>query len=250
MNNLKELENKTVLITGSNGDIGHSVALLAKNNGATVYGVDVIPASHEEYPVFVGFLGSGDLPSIDFTGIRFDHIIHVAGGALPDEVASDELTDDLVTIHTTVQNNFLSAVDIVLATKNLTNVNGSFTFISSINAYVDYGLPIYSAMKSSLEGFMNGLLPEMNKKSLRVNVATLGTVLTSNVKDLYKDDEGYSKRITLDIPDGVSHTPETVAYEILDVALSSQTGQVFLLDKGQMEFKRNNRSSKITQVRF
>lgn len=250
MNNLKELKNKTVLITGSNGDIGHSVALLAKNNGATVYGVDIIPASHEEYPVFVQFLGSGDLPSIDLAGIRFDHIIHVAGGALPDEVSSKELTDDLVTIHTTVQNNFLSAVDIVLATKNLMNVKGSFTFISSINAYVDYGLPIYSAMKASLEGFMNGLLPEMNNKDIRVNVATLGTVLTANVKELYKNDKEYTENMSLDIPGGVSHTPESVAFEILDVALSNQSGQVFLLDKGQMDFKRNNRSSKITQLRF
>lgn len=250
MDNLKDLKNKTILVTGSNGDIGHAVALLALKNGANVVGVDVKPAKHNHYPVIVGFLGSGDLPSIDFAGSRFDYVVHVAGGALQDEIDSKELTDDLVTIHTTVQNNFLSAVDVVLATKDLVNSKGGFTFISSINAYVDYGLPIYSAMKASLEGFMNGLLPEMNNKDIRVNVATLGTVLTANVKELYKNDKEYTENMSLDIPGGVSHTPESVAFEILDVALSNQSGQVFLLDKGQMDFKRNNRSSKITQLRF
>jgi NAD(P)-dependent dehydrogenase (short-subunit alcohol dehydrogenase family) len=244
------LTNKKALVTGVSGNIGQAVAenLLSKN--IEVYGIDKKEPHFLLNHFVYASLGKGNLPTFILEDKNFDYIIHIAGGADSREIASKEITEDSELIQATFENNLLSAIDVVLATKNKINANGSITFISSINAYVDYGLPIYSATKAALEGLMNGLLPELSEDLVRINVAALGSVFTDTIEELYKNDKERLVNLSLDIPKGITpHTPVTVANEIVDVALGNQTGQVFLLDKGQMEYKRNNRNIK-SHTRF
>lgn len=244
------MTDKKALITGSNGEIGIAVIENLLSKGIEVYGLDKDETTYPLDNFIQTKLGEGQLPTFDIHNLKVDYIIHIAGGVSPEELAATEIIEDQQVITNTIQNNFLSAIDVVLATKNKINANGSITFISSINAYVDYGLPIYSASKAALEGLMNGLIPELTQDFVRVNVATLGSIQSNSTEERYKNDPQRLADLTLDIPKGIKpHTPETAATEIIEVALSNQTGQVFLLDKGQMEYKRNNRNVK-THVRF
>lgn len=239
------LKNKKALVTGVSSGIGEEVVSSLATKNIQVFGVDRIQPKYKLEHFKKSDLGA-TVPSFDFGNIMFDYIIHVAGGADIKEITSAELVTDRALITKILEQNLISAIDVVASTKNKINANGSITFISSINAYSDYGLPIYSAAKAGLEGLMNGLLPELSEDYIRVNVAALGTVETEGKTDLYRTNPEKLIEALKDIPPGVTpYTAASVAEEIVEVALSNHTGQVFVLDRGQMEYKRSNRTAKV-----
>lgn len=239
------LKNKKALVTGASNGIGEEVASVLANKNIQVFGVDRVEPKYKLTHFKKSDLGA-TIPSFNFENIMFDYIIHVAGGTNIQEITNPEMITDRAVITKILEQNLISAIDVVASTKNKINANGSITFISSINAYVDYGLPIYSAAKAGLEGLMNGLLPELSKDYIRVNVAALGTVKTESKTDLYRTNPDKLNEALKDIPPGVEpYTTISAAEEIVEVSLSNHTGQVFILDRGQMEYKRSNRTAKV-----
>ena len=112
------------------------------------------------------------------------------------------------------------------------DLNRSITFVSSINAIKDYGLPAYSAAKAGLLGLISPLAAELGPRQIRVNALLPGTVLTERTIKLPRRlDESRKRGTALDrfaTPDEIAE----VAYVIAE-RMTCVTGQQIVADCGQ-----------------
>jgi UDP-glucose 4-epimerase len=124
---------KTVVVTGVSGYIGGQTALMLNDQGYTVYGVDIQPASTEIFNALKGFSQTDFTDQICFNMLDYvkpDAIIHCAGTSL----VGPSLQNPEVYYH----NNFVKTLMLL----NYLLVNNSKTrFIFSSSAAV-YGDPI------------------------------------------------------------------------------------------------------------
>ena len=110
----------------------------------------------------------------------------------------------------------------------------SIILISSVNALKTFNLPVYSAAKAGIYGFMNSIVKEMGKEDIRINVISPGTVPTP--VDLASNGEFYNFRYK----DMLALKDFTKPEDIADVAYSlthimkAVTGQNLVVDSGQI----------------
>ena len=79
------MENKTILVTGVSGYIGGQTALMLKDQGYTVFGVDLEKPSTEIFNALTGFSHSDFTDQICLNMIdntKPDAVIHCAGTSL------------------------------------------------------------------------------------------------------------------------------------------------------------------------
>ena len=237
---------KHVLVTGGAGGIGSAIVKAFIENGCFVYIVDTDAVAAEALAAQYGaewceavVLDVTDAEAIArYTatlGGEFvlDHIVTLAGRALAGEWELFE-EQSLETIQGSIQLNLLGHIQIVHAfLPYLKRGEGdkSVALISSINAMENFGLPVYSAAKAGLAGFMYGVMGEFGKAGIRINTISPGTVITPATQNEPKDFEKLLDTTAL-------HrfvTAEDVAQLVYAVCndFVSMTGQNVVLDAGQ-----------------
>ncbi len=129
-----------------------------------------------------------------------DHVVAIAGGAMPEELAvSDaaDLTPDLFA--ESVSRNLVDTWSFVRATlpalRSRHGESRSITFCSSRNAVAGHGLPAYSAAKAGLLGLMNPLAGELGPEGIRVNAVLPGQIATPYAVELHAGQPGHFERI-------------------------------------------------------
>jgi len=229
---------RVALVTGVSGHIGMAVAEELHSRGIRVFGIDrALPAEQQWCDAFQQVdLGVGDLPSFSIPVNDLDYVFHVAGGALPGEVESEDLIRDAGLINETVRINFLSALDVIHASLGLIRPGGSITLTSSINALADFGLPVYSASKAALHGLVNAYAPVLSARQIRLNVAALGTVDHPGVRSLHASDPAHFDHLRSELPSHELLTPTSVARAMVRLAVDqiSVSGQTVVIDNGQL----------------
>ncbi len=229
---------KNILITGGAGGIGSAIAKKFISQGFKVYSLDLEKKDLGESFVNVkcDVTSYKDLKQAKdlLNGIKFSHVITLAGRALDDEWKSFEdiseqsingsimlnLCGHLMTIKT-----FLTEFD------NQNDVN-SIILVSSINAYGGFGLPVYSSAKAGLIGFCKSVHPQLKEKGIRINTICPGTIITDATLAEPKDFESLLKTTKL----GRFMTKEEVAdlaFELCEK--SNKTGEIINIDAGQNE---------------
>lgn len=110
---------------------------------------------------------------------RITHIISMAGTSIGTDIDGIEKVT-IEDINKTVQLNLVSHIyvtTILLPLLKKEKNNKTITYISSINAWRAYDVPVYSATKAGLMGLMHGELQDLGKLGIRVNLLSPGTVL-------------------------------------------------------------------------
>lgn len=178
-----------------------------------------------------------DTFAADLTGAYgcIDHLISLAGGSLEGEYRGLKvLTPEM--IHGSIDVNLKSHLFLVRALLSLLGAgeegDRSITFVSSINAIKDYGLPAYSAAKAGLLGLVYPLSTELGQGQIRVNALLPGTVVTERTAKL-------PRRLDDSRRNGTALGRFAAPEEIADVAwaiaevMTCVTGQSIVADCGQ-----------------
>ena len=112
--------------------------------------------------------------------------------------------------------------------------NKTVTLVSSVNAIKTFNLPVYSAAKSGIYGFMKSMVKELGKKDIRINTISPGTVPTK--ADIASNGNFYNYRYK----DMLALNDFTKPEDIADAAFSlthvmkAITGQNIIVDSGQI----------------
>ena len=166
--------------------------------------------------------------------INIDHCINLAGGARKQEFKGLENLDNteiMESINLNLSSQILFAKAVIPFMKESSSDNKSISFISSINAIKDFGLPAYSASKAGLLGITKTLSAELGIYDIRVNCILPGTVLTNKTLTEPKKYEEYVKGSLL----GRFASTEEIAEVVFCVStkLTCITGQKIIADCGQ-----------------
>lgn len=238
---------KSVLVTGGAGGIGSSISKTFIEHGYFVYILDTdteksaaLVAEHGANHCCAVNLDVTDPKSIQAycssLGDEFalNHIITLAGRALEGEwLPFQEQTLD--TAERSVKLNLLGHINVIhsfLPFLLKSEGERSIVMVSSINAVENFGLPVYSAAKSGLYGFMNGIVGELGKAGVRINTISPGTVVTPATETEPKDFDKLLEGAALDR----FATAEDVANAVFSVCtvFRSMTGQNLIIDAGQI----------------
>lgn len=237
-----------VLITGGDGNIAKRIVKTYLDNGCRVIATDLnkITSNPEFYEN-----KNYEYYQLDVTNIEqieqlckkikekygtITHLISAAGGPMQSEIEGIH-TVTIEELNKSIQLNltshiYLTKTFLPLLEKN-TAYNKSIILISSINALKSFNLPIYSAAKSGLYGFMCSLVKELGKNNIRINVVSPGTVPTD--ADLASEGDFYNYRYK----SMLALKDFTAAQDIADTVFSlthvmkAVTGQNIVVDSGQ-----------------
>ena len=239
--------NNYVLITGGAGSIGSATVKKFINTGHKVVIIDIDDETAKKlislYPSHSLYYKT-DVTDINqilelkrillSKNITIKHFISLAGGALIQEFNGLEKLDSYLieeSIKLNLNSHILLAKNLLPLIKKCKQSNKSISFISSINALMDFGLPAYSASKSGLLGITKVLSSEIGKYNIRVNSILPGTVLT---KGTSSEPKAYSKYIKGSLLNRFTTTDEIaeVIYCISE-KLTCITGQQIIADCGQ-----------------
>ena len=163
---------KNILITGGAGGIGSAIAKEFISQGFRVYSLDLTSKDLGEYFINVkcDVTSYKDLKDAkqQLNGIKFSHIITLAGRALDDEWKSFEDISEQ-TINNSIMLNLcgqLMTIKIFLTEFDKQKDVNSIILVSSINAYGGFGLPVYSSAKAGLIGFCKSVYPQLKEKGI------------------------------------------------------------------------------------
>lgn len=240
------MEGNITLITGGSGGIGRSVVRKFLENQEKIIVLDLNEIKDDKILSNKNFEFI-KLDVTDATQIQhakeiiekkyghIDNIISMAGINMKSEIGGME-TITIEDIDKSVKLNLTSHIYLVKIFLDLLKKSQidrkTITFISSINAIADHGLPAYSAAKSGLYGFMKSITKSMGELGIRVNTISLGTVPHNN--DIIENNEYFqSKSEKLVIkefvrPIDVAETIYALIYNIKGII-----GQNIILDMGQ-----------------
>jgi 3-oxoacyl-[acyl-carrier protein] reductase len=243
-------ETGVVLVTGAAGAIGSATVRAFLDAGYRVAGIDVAPCVGE--PEWEGYAGipadvrdPGELARAVERARRLGplrHVVSVAGGALPEEppTQDDPLLLELDSFRASVELNLTSHFALLRAVlpelRRSEGSDRSVLLTSSWNALTGCGMPAYSAAKAGLIGMMNALAMPLGREGIRINVVAPGTVRTPRTERIWAGDAGHWERLEASTALGRLGTPDDVAraYLALATQLTHVTGQVLVVDGGQM----------------
>lgn len=227
---------ESAIVSGASGYLGVALSQALRSRDVEVVGVDIKPSSTPE--IFVEFhlteLG-GREPSAVAIERPVNHVFHMAGGALRDEIETSGLSTSHDLIDRTMRWNFHSAIDLIEIATRFHSKPSTITLASSINALGDFGLPIYSSSKAALHGLVKSRAADFEKRGTRLNAVALGTVLHPGVEALHASEPNYFDHMRDLTNTGELLTPDLVADEFIRIALDSEiSGEVVVFDNGQL----------------
>ncbi|MBU6424392.1 MAG: SDR family oxidoreductase [Chloroflexota bacterium] len=235
-----------VLVTGAAGAIGSATVDAFLARGDSVVGLDREATAPR--PRYLGLrVDLADAAAADEAIARaaglgpIAHVVAVAGGALPWEpAAGDPGLIDVAAFRASVDANLVTQFTTLRAAlsslRASTDAHRSVAFTSSFNALGGWGMPAYSAAKAGLIGLMRALVAPLGRDGIRVNVVAPGTVRTPRTERIWAHDPSHFADLTARSALGRLATPAdvAVAYVSLATVLTHVTGQVLVVDGGQM----------------
>ena len=241
------MNDQTVLVTGAAGAIGQATVDRFLRAGATVVGLDrrdTDRADDRYRHVVVELTNEAEVRHAVMEGLgdrSLTHLVGIAGGALPEEVASSDepASIDVESFRASVEANLTSQFIVVQAClgRFIDPPSGdrSVTLTSSFNGLSAQGMPAYSAAKAGLIGLMYGLVAPLGSRGIRVNVVAPGTVRTPRTEALWAHVPGHFERLEAGTALGRLAAPGDIADTFVALALSLRhvTGQVLIVDGGQ-----------------
>lgn len=238
-----------ILITGGDGNIAQSMVQKYLENNCIVIATDIKEkSSNDKFNSNENY----EYHKLDVTNIekieemykeieqkhgRITHLISAAGMPMPNEINGiKELeTEDIdksiklnLTSHIYITKTFLPLIE-----KEASN-NKTITLISSVNALKTFNLPIYSAAKAGIYGFMKSMVKELGKKNIRINVISPGTVPTK--EDIASNGEFYNYRYKDMLALNEFTKPEDIADASFSLThiMRAVIGQNIVVDSGQI----------------
>lgn len=240
----------TVVVTGAAGAIGAAVVDAFLIRGFAVVGLDPAPPARAEDGAYrhlrTDVTDPAALAAAAATvGPELCHIVGVAGGALPEEVACAGIDDlDVELFRRSLDLNLVSQYAVVrafLASLRSTSSADpaddvrSITVISSVNAILGMDMPAYSAAKGGLVAMVRILARLLGPEGILVNAVAPGTVPTPRTTRIWSHDSGHFERLRRQSATGRLATPANVAAAVcaLAVDMGAVTGQTLVVDAGQ-----------------
>lgn len=237
-----------ILITGGDGNIAKRIVKKYINNGNRVIATDIHKKTknlefykHKNYEYYqLDVMQVEQIQQlyyiIEKRYGRITHLISAAG--MPVEGEKDGIKNATIDeIDKSIKLNLSSHIyitKIFLPLLEKENGNKTITMISSINALKSFNLPVYSAAKSGLYGFMNSLTKELGKKNIRINVVSPGTVPTDKELSMGEKFCNYHYKTMLALDNFTK--PEDIADTIFALThiMKAITGQNIVVDSGQI----------------
>jgi NAD(P)-dependent dehydrogenase (short-subunit alcohol dehydrogenase family) len=239
----------TAVVTGAAGALGRATVSAFLGAGFAVVGLDrdeaVVDVARTRYRGVQVDVTDEDAVEValgDLQGTsRLRHLVQVAGGALPEEPATQDdprlLTPEL--FRRSVEANLTSQYVVLRAAlpwlRSTTGTDRSVTLTSSWNALSAQGMPAYSAAKAGLIGMMHALVWPLGREGVRINVVAPGTIRTPRTERIWAHDTGHFERLADTAATGRLGEPDDVAATCLSLAttLTHVCGQVLVVDGGQ-----------------
>lgn len=235
------LKGKKVIITGAGGGIGSALVEAFQKEGATVIACDRTAQTAE--PITPDHLEVFDLLEPATIGKAAENIIAKFGA--PDCLINNagwtraELLED-VTPEVIGKELQLNLSGVMHFTQSLLPAMrerkvGSVVFISSVNALMHFGNPVYAAAKSGIEGYSRAIAVEYGAHGIRSNSICPGSTRTHAWDHRLEAEPLLLPRVTRLYPLQRLVTPEEVANAVLFLAspLSSGiTGVTLPVDAG------------------
>jgi len=235
------LKGKKIIITGAGGGIGSALVEAFHKEGATVIACDRTAQTAE--PITPDHLEVFDLFDSAAIGKAAENIIARFGA--PDCLINNagwtraELLED-VTPEVIGKELQLNLSGVMHFTQSLLPAMrerkvGSIVFISSVNALMHFGNPVYAAAKSGIEGYSRAIAVEYGAHGIRSNSVCPGSTRTHAWDHRLEAEPLLLPRVTKLYPLQRLVTPEEVANAVLFLAspLSSGiTGVTLPVDAG------------------
>lgn len=235
---------KNVLVTGGAGGIGTAIVEELFSNGYRLIILDIDSKNMENLKKQYNAIEMWNLDTTDVEKLQefkkslpedfcIDHIVTLAGRALENEWQVFE-KQDINEIKKSIELNLIGHINVVHTflpiLKKSKEDNKSITFISSINAIRNYGLPAYSAAKSGMYGLVKSLCLEFGNEGIRINSVSPGTIVTPATELEPKNFEELLKGTAI----GKFATKEEIAKTVkFIIETKGITGQNFIIDAGQ-----------------
>ncbi len=235
------LKGKRVIITGAGGGIGSALVEAFRREGATVIACDRTARTDE--PIEPDHLEVFDLLDPAAIGKAAENIVAKFGA--PDCLINNagwtraELMEDVTNevIARELQLNLTGVMQLTqaLLPAMLERKVGSIVFISSVNALMHFGNPVYAAAKSGIEAYSRAIAVEHGAQGIRSNSVCPGSTRTHAWDHRLEAEPLLLPRVTRLYPLQRLVTPEEVANAVLFLAspLSSGiTGVTLPVDAG------------------
>lgn len=241
------MDKDIILISGGAGNIARAITKKYLEEDCIVMAIDIVPEnSNKEF----GSNPNYDYYQADVTDIeslrevateiegkygRVTHVISSAGNPARTEFngienVTDEDIDKSVALNLT-SHIYLTKVFVPLIKKD-SSKNKTITFVSSINGIKNFDIPVYSAAKAGLYGFVKGVGKELGNVGIRVNTISPGTVPTP--RDISEDDGilEYKKNMTV-LGEFAKTSDIADAIFAITHVMKSVVGQNIIVDAGQ-----------------
>ena len=241
-------KSEIILITGAEGNIAKEIIQKYLDSGNRVIATDISESTKN-----LQFLNNQNYEyhKMDVTNLeeikeiydiidkkyaKINHLISAAGRPMRTEINGLKT----VTIEDIDKSIFLNLTSHILIVKTFLRLlenskeNNTITLISSINALKSFNLPIYSAAKSGIYGFMHSQVKELGKKGIRINTISPGTVPTK--EDIESNGNFYNYRYKEMLALNDFTKPEDIADAVYSVTnvMKAVTGQNIIVDSGQI----------------
>lgn len=230
---------KNIIVTGGSGTIGSAIVEKIIENGDKAWVIDINKPTNRNNQEYIccdirDYEKLKKLVDERFSLIDIDNVVTVAGGAIKEEW-NDFLDTDINHIRESIDINLLghiNTIHVCVPHMKTLNDNKTITMISSINGKAAYKLAGYSAAKAGLEGFMYGVVKELIKKHIRINIVSPGTVVTELTKKETKKDWDKLREGTIT---GEFVSPYDIA-DLVNMIMNNRSivGQNMIIDSGQL----------------
>jgi NAD(P)-dependent dehydrogenase (short-subunit alcohol dehydrogenase family) len=230
----------TVLVTGAAGGIGAATVRAFLAAGFEVVGLDRQPAPAEPgyTHVVLDLLDEAAVLAAAKRSGPLQHLVCVAGGALPAEKSGGDVADlPLAVWRASLEQNLTAAfISLQAALPGLRSHEGdrSISLVSSTDALLSCGMPAYAAAKAGLVGLVRALTGPLGAEGIRINAIAPGDVPTPRNEAEWGHVDGWYTRLREATALGRLVTAEDVAGTFLAIAtqLTSLTGQTVVVDGG------------------
>lgn len=235
---------KTILVTGTSGELGYKISKTLLSNGYNVIGL-----SRSETSNIIELNKVEGYTHIEFDLANPENIKKLILGIQKEKIILYGLVnnaalayDDIVTnanIEKLKESYDINVISPIILTKYvirnmlLNKIKGSIVHVSSISTKTGYkGLSMYASSKGALEAFSKNVAREWGDIGIRSNVVIPGFMETNMSKTLSDEQKDrIYKRTSLKEPTDINSVAETVAFLISDKSRSI-TGQNINVDNG------------------
>lgn len=235
---------KTVLVTGTSGDLGCAIARtllaqscrvigLSRKTNSSIALLETNPNYlHKEFDLIQTDQIKDLIVDLQKNGEKFDGLVNNAAFAY-DEIITNANLDQLTASFSVNVFSPIMLTKYIIRNMLLNKAQGSIVHISSVSAHTGYkGLSMYAATKGALEAFSKNTAREWGPVGIRSNCIIPGFMETGMNNSLSSDQkQRIYKRTSMKKETSIESVAETVAFLISEKSVSI-TGQNIHVDNG------------------